>query len=122
MIESLLPVESLLHIDCEESTDQVFAFVRDEVELVMVEMIVSILYLVFGNGLFPLKWKLARDDSIKNDSEGPNVCLFTLDAAEYFWGHVLLIIFLSKLLLEKNSKKLKLHANQTLSENLNMFK
>ena len=88
MIESLLPVASLLHIDCEESTDQVFAFVRDEVELVMVEMVISIFYLVFHNGFFPLERKKARDKYIKNDSEGPNVCLFTLSAVIYFWGYV----------------------------------
>ena len=73
MIESLLPVASLLHIDCEESTDQVFAFVRDEFELVMFEMVISFFYLVFHNGFFRLERKKARDKCIKNDSEGPNV-------------------------------------------------
>ena len=80
MIESLLPVESLLNIDGEERADQVFAVVRDEVELVMVEMVISIFNLAKDFVDVPLEWKVTRDHSVKNDSEGPKVCLFTMAA------------------------------------------
>ena len=88
MVERLLPVEPLINLDLEEGADQIFALLGDGPEFNVVEMEISIFNLAEHFEDLPLEWKVARDHSVKNDSKGPKVRLFTMGAIDYFRGHV----------------------------------
>ena len=78
MIEGLLSIKSLVYIDLQERTDQVFALIGDGIKLNMVEMETSFFYLAKHFVDISLKWKVTGYHGIKHDTERPNICLFTI--------------------------------------------
>ena len=66
VVESFLPIESLVHVDVQKVTNQVFALLGDGLEFDMVEVEVSPFNLVeYVMGFVSLERQVARDQGVE---------------------------------------------------------
>ena len=89
VFQCLSAIQSLLLVEHEELADQIFALVRDLIELTMVEMEVRFLDLSENlGGVCTLEWKITANQRVEKDTKRPDVSLLAVSTIHNFRGHV----------------------------------
>ena len=90
VVESFLPIESLVHVDVQKVTNQVFALLGDGLEFDMIEVEVSPFNLVEHIiGSVSLERKVARNQGVEYNAKRPNISLRAVRSIENFGRHVI---------------------------------
>ena len=89
MLQGLTAIQSLLLVQNKELADEVFALVRDMIELTMVEMEAGFFDLAehFGR-VRTLEWKITANKGVEKDTKRPDVSFLTVGAFHDFGSHV----------------------------------
>ena len=89
VLESIAAAQSLALLADEQLCDEIFALVRNGIELAMLKVEFALLNLAEHlSRIATLEGQVSTDKRVEKDAERPNVCFLTVTAFEHFRSHV----------------------------------